>query len=99
MEARLGEESDVVTNAFFRQAPSRAMRSSAGVCSHGSREPHEVVAVVVAEDEDDVARFFAVAGDRDRSGRLGCRLRNGEGCETCGQRDSFQVHHGFMIVI
>ena len=30
---------------------------------------------------------------------LGCRLRNGEGCETCGQRDSFQVHHGFMIVI
>ena len=36
MEARLGEESDVVTNAFFRQAPSRAMRSSAGVCSHGT---------------------------------------------------------------
>ena len=66
---------------------------------NGSREPHEVVAVVVAEDEDDVARFFAVAGDRDRSGRSGCRLRNVVGCEACGQRDSFQVHHSFMIVV
>ena len=66
---------------------------------NGSREPHEVVAVVVAEDKDDVPRFFAVAGDRNRGGRFGCCLRNGKDCEACGQCDSFQVHHSFMIVV
>lgn len=34
IEARLGEQSDVVTNALTRWAPSRAIRSKAGVSSH-----------------------------------------------------------------
>ena len=59
IDARLGLHSAVVTKAFLKCAPSRAIRSSCGVSEPGLRlqESHGVVAMVVGQDEDHVTRF------------------------------------------
>ena len=59
IDARLGEHSAVVTNAFGTCAPRSAIRSRFGVRRKRRRalhEAHEIVPVIVAQNEDDVSR-------------------------------------------
>jgi hypothetical protein len=59
MEALLGEQSDVVTNAFFRWAPSLAILSMPGVCSPGTAfmKPMKLT-MVVAQNKNNVHGLF-----------------------------------------
>ena len=82
IEARLGEQSDVVTKAFFRCTPLRRQRVQVRRFQERmAHESHRVVAVVVRQDENHVSRL-----DASELGRRRKFVRRRVAAKSAGQQ-------------